>query len=98
MIRNGSQSLHAVGDEGISVRGRGRAAWEQLNIRCAGHIDVRLPRTSRQLRMRTRRAEELVLVKRQVRVSQGLVQDLGVHQGRIYLSLTVSLHMTSPCA
>ena len=33
VIRNGSQSLHGVGDEGISVRGRGRAAWEQLNIR-----------------------------------------------------------------
>lgn len=33
VIYNGSHSLHAVSDEGISVRGRGNGAWEQLNIR-----------------------------------------------------------------
>ena len=35
VLRNGSQSLHSVGDEGISVLGRGAAAGEQLNIRRA---------------------------------------------------------------
>ena len=35
VVLNGSQSMHAVSDEGISVRGVGRGSWEQLNIRSA---------------------------------------------------------------
>ncbi|KAL0047364.1 hypothetical protein WJX82_001496 [Trebouxia sp. C0006] len=33
VVFNGSQSMHAVCDDGISVRGSGQGAWEQLNIR-----------------------------------------------------------------
>lgn len=33
VVYNGSRSLHVVSDEGISVRGTGDGAWEQLNIR-----------------------------------------------------------------
>ena len=33
VVYNGSQSMHAVSDDGISVRGAGNGAWEQLNIR-----------------------------------------------------------------
>lgn len=33
VIYNGSQSMHAVCDDGISVKGLGQGAWEQLNIR-----------------------------------------------------------------
>lgn len=33
VVYNGSQSMHAVCDDGISVRGSGQGAWEQLNIR-----------------------------------------------------------------
>ena len=33
VVYNGSQSMHAVSDEGISVRGVGNGDWEQLNIR-----------------------------------------------------------------
>lgn len=33
VVRNGSQSMHAVGDEGISVRGDNGGRDEQLNIR-----------------------------------------------------------------
>ncbi|KAL3138964.1 hypothetical protein ABBQ32_005773 [Trebouxia sp. C0010 RCD-2024] len=33
VVLNGSQSMHAVSDEGISVRGAGSGSWEQLNIR-----------------------------------------------------------------
>ena len=33
VVYNGSRSLHVVSDEGISVRGPGDGAWEQLNIR-----------------------------------------------------------------
>ena len=32
-VRNGSAALHAVGDEGVSVRGQGGHDWEQLDIR-----------------------------------------------------------------
>lgn len=35
VVLNGSQSMHAVSDEGISVRGAGSGNWEQLNIRSA---------------------------------------------------------------
>lgn len=35
VVLNGSQSMHAVSDEGISVRGVGSGNWEQLNIRSA---------------------------------------------------------------
>ena len=35
VVYNGSHSTHAVSDEGISVRGAGSGAWEQLNIRSA---------------------------------------------------------------
>ena len=35
VVLNGSQSMHAVSDEGISVRGAGSGSWEQLNIRFA---------------------------------------------------------------
>lgn len=35
VVYNGSQSMHAVSDEGISVRGIGSGTWEQLNIRSA---------------------------------------------------------------
>ena len=33
VVYNGSQSMHAVCDDGISVKGSGQGAWEQLNIR-----------------------------------------------------------------
>lgn len=33
VIFNGSYSQHAVGDEGVAVRGAGLQAWETLNIR-----------------------------------------------------------------
>ena len=33
VVYNGSRSLHAVSDEGITVRGVGKASGEQLNIR-----------------------------------------------------------------
>ena len=33
VVYNGSQSMHAVSDEGISVTGSGSGSWEQLNIR-----------------------------------------------------------------
>ena len=33
VVYNGSQSMHAVSDEGISVQGAGKGTWEQLNIR-----------------------------------------------------------------
>ena len=33
VILNGSQSLHAVGDEGVSVRGASKKGLEQLYIR-----------------------------------------------------------------
>lgn len=33
VVRNGSQSMHAVGDEGISVQGHDGGRNEQLNIR-----------------------------------------------------------------
>ena len=33
VVYNGSRSLHVVSDEGISVKGAGKASWEQLNIR-----------------------------------------------------------------
>ena len=33
VVFNGSQAMHAVSDEGISVSGAGSGAWEQLNIR-----------------------------------------------------------------
>ena len=33
VVHNGSQSMHAVSDEGISVSGAGQGGWEQLNIR-----------------------------------------------------------------
>ena len=35
VVRNGSAALHGVGDEGVSVRGRGGHDWEQLDIRRA---------------------------------------------------------------
>ena len=35
VIANGSYSQHAVGDEGVAVRGGGVQSWEMLNIRCA---------------------------------------------------------------
>ncbi|DBA83693.1 TPA: hypothetical protein ACH3X1_006235 [Trebouxia sp. C0004] len=44
VVYNGSQSMHAVCDDGISVQGSGQGAWEQLNIRvlCVRPI-MRLP-------------------------------------------------------
>ena len=35
VIANGSYSQHAVGDEGVAVRGAGVGSWETLSIRCA---------------------------------------------------------------
>eukprot|EP00884_Botryococcus_braunii_P006942 jgi/Botrbrau1/16249/Bobra.0066s0034.1 len=39
VVNNGSQSMHGVGDEGISVSGRGARSWETLAIRS---LDVSL--------------------------------------------------------
>ena len=38
VIANGSYSQHAVGDEGVAVRGAGVQSWETLNIRCAREL------------------------------------------------------------
>ena len=38
VIANGSYSQHAVGDEGVAVRGAGVQSWETLNIRCAEEL------------------------------------------------------------
>ena len=36
VVLNGSQSMHAVDDEGVWVQGLGlQRSWEQLQIRCA---------------------------------------------------------------
>ena len=33
VVLNGSQAMHAVGDDGVAVTGAGPHAWEQLQIR-----------------------------------------------------------------
>jgi hypothetical protein len=38
VVRNGSQSLHAVTDEGVTVNGVGANSWEQLQILCGPPI------------------------------------------------------------
>jgi hypothetical protein len=41
VVVNGSHSMHAVDDAGVSVRGYGsRYSWEQLTIRCAAALTL----------------------------------------------------------